>query len=46
MGIDEARDLVRENHRADRDDYRAATEREGRVLLRLTAERAGPDRRG
>jgi PPOX class probable F420-dependent enzyme len=30
----------------DWDDYRAAMERERRVLLRLTAERAGPDRAG
>jgi PPOX class probable F420-dependent enzyme len=30
----------------DWDDYRAAMEREGRVLLRVTAERAGPNRAG
>ncbi len=30
----------------DWDDYRAAMERERRVLLRITVERAGPDRAG
>ncbi len=30
----------------DWDDYRAAMEREQRVLLRITVERAGPDRAG
>ncbi len=30
----------------DWDDYRARMERERRVLLRLTIERAGPDRQG
>jgi len=30
----------------DWDDYRAAMEREHRVLLRITVERAGPDRAG
>jgi PPOX class probable F420-dependent enzyme len=30
----------------DWDDYRAAMEREQRVVLRMTIERAGPDRRG
>lgn len=30
----------------DWDDYRAAMERERRVLLRVTVERAGPDRAG
>ncbi len=30
----------------DWDDYRQAMERERRVLLRLTVERAGPDRSG
>lgn len=30
----------------DWDDYRAAMERERRVLLRITARRAGPDRAG
>jgi PPOX class probable F420-dependent enzyme len=30
----------------DRDDYRAAMERDRRVLLRLTVERAGPDTAG
>jgi PPOX class probable F420-dependent enzyme len=30
----------------DWDDYRAAMERERRVLLRITVERAGPDRSG
>lgn len=30
----------------DWDDYRASMEREQRVLLRITAERAGPDRQG
>jgi PPOX class probable F420-dependent enzyme len=30
----------------DWDDYRAAMRRERRVLLRLTIERAGPDRQG
>ncbi len=30
----------------DWDDYRSAMEREGRVLLRITVERAGPDRAG
>jgi len=30
----------------DWDDYRAAMAREGRVLLRITVERAGPDHSG
>jgi hypothetical protein len=30
----------------DWDDYRAAMERERRVLLRIELERAGPDRSG
>lgn len=30
----------------DWDDYRAAMERERRVLIRITIERAGPDRSG
>jgi PPOX class probable F420-dependent enzyme len=30
----------------DWDDYRAAMERERRVLIRIDIERAGPDRRG
>jgi hypothetical protein len=30
----------------DWDDYRAAMEREQRVLLRISVERAGPDRAG
>jgi PPOX class probable F420-dependent enzyme len=30
----------------DWDDYRAAMEREHRVLLRISVERAGPDRAG
>ena len=30
----------------DWDDYRAAMERERRVLLRVTVDRAGPNRRG
>lgn len=30
----------------DWDDYRARMERERRVLVRITIERAGPDRRG
>ena len=30
----------------DWDDYRAAMERERRVLLRITVERAGPNRSG
>ncbi|SRR6266540_3879427 len=30
----------------DWDDYRAAMERERRVIVRITAERAGPDRAG
>ena len=30
----------------DWDDYRAAMERDKRVLLRITIERAGPDRQG
>jgi PPOX class probable F420-dependent enzyme len=31
---------------ADWDDYRAAMERERRVLLRITVDRAGPDKSG
>jgi PPOX class probable F420-dependent enzyme len=30
----------------DWDDYRAAMEREGRVMIRMKVERAGPDRSG
>ena len=30
----------------DWDDYRAAMEREQRVLIRITPERAGPNRQG
>jgi hypothetical protein len=30
----------------DWDDYRAAMERERRVLVRITVQRAGPDREG
>lgn len=52
VGLPEAMDGLVDYYRAtngehdDWDDYRAAMEREGRVLLRLTAERAGPDRQG
>ena len=31
---------------ADWDDYRRAMERDQRVLVRVTIERAGPDRKG
>jgi hypothetical protein len=30
----------------DWDDYRAAMERERRVIIRITMDRAGPDRSG
>ncbi len=30
----------------DWDDYRAAMERDRRIIVRITAERAGPDRSG
>ena len=33
-------------HDPDWDDYRARMERERRVLVRITLERAGPDRKG
>lgn len=52
VGLPEAMDGLVDYYRAtngehdDWDDYRAAMEREGRVLLRLSAERAGPDRQG
>ena len=42
--VDYYRDLAGEH--PDWDDYRAAMERDRRVILRITIERAGPDRAG
>ena len=50
--LPEAMDLLVDYYRRvsgehpDWDDYRAAMERDRRVILRLTIERAGPDRSG
>ena len=50
--LPEAMDLLVEYYRsvagehADWDDYRAAMERDQRVILRITIERAGPDIQG
>jgi PPOX class probable F420-dependent enzyme len=52
VSLPEAMDLLVEYYRSlagehpDWDEYRAAMERERRVLLRIQIERAGPDRSG
>jgi PPOX class probable F420-dependent enzyme len=52
VSLPEAMDGLIEYYRSisgehpDWDDYRAAMERERRVLLRITVEKAGPDRSG
>ena len=52
VGLPEAMDGLVDYYRRlsgeheDWDDYRAAMERDRRVLLRVTLERAGPDRSG
>ena len=52
MSLPEAMDLLIDYYERfpgenpDWDEYRARMERERRVLLRLTIERAGPDQRG
>jgi PPOX class probable F420-dependent enzyme len=52
VSLPEAMDLLVEQYRAiagehsDWDDFRQAMERERRVLVRVTIERAGPDRAG
>lgn len=52
VSLPEAMDLLVDYYRQaagehpDWDEYRAAMERERRVLIRITVERAGPDRSG
>ena len=52
VSLPEAMDLLIYSYRQiagehpDWDDYRAAMERERRVVVRITVERAGPDRSG
>ena len=52
VSLPEAMDLLIEYYRSisgehpDWDDYRAAMERDQRVMIRIAIERAGPDRQG
>ena len=52
VSLPEAMELLVDYYRSvagehpDWDDYRAATERERRVMVRIELERAGPDRQG
>ena len=52
VSLPDARELLVDYYRSlrgehpDWDDYRAAMERDQRVLVRITPERAGPDRSG
>ena len=46
MDADAARDFIRKNHHAVLATYRAAMERERRVLLRISVDRVGPNQSG